>query len=208
MWPKVRTHAVTAILFLALGFALGRGCSPDVITKSVTRWEHDTVSVYDTVTFTRFEKTVVPYVGGDKIINDSDPAGAGCGSYAVSFWNPWHTLEFSGADSVGFIFDCNTGGARNFTIGYAPRPVRNRYFYYAKSSGSAEVVTLEQDPDLFQVWAGGEYDVLPHLFPSSKPSYQFNLQAGLFFRNVQITVGPALSPAGLQFNIRAQARLF
>jgi hypothetical protein len=206
MWPKIRTHAVTAILFLALGFALGRGCTPDVITKSVTRWERDTVSIHDTVSLARFERSVVPYIGGQKLISEPDPARP-CGSFKIETFVPWHSGLFSGADTLSFLMDCDAGAVRNLVLGRSPLPVIERTKYISKVTGSAEVVTLEANPDLFQVWASAQYDVLPLLLPAPR-SFAVSVDAGLFFRNVQFTVGPAVSESGLRLNLSAKTRLF
>jgi hypothetical protein len=206
MWPKIRTHAVTAILFLALGFALGRGCTPAPVAKSVTRWERDTVSVHDTVRLVRFERSVVPYVGGQKVIHEPDPARP-CGSFVFNTFIPWHSEPFSGVDTLSFLMDCDGGAARNVTLGRSPLPVIERTKYVSKVAGSAEVLTLEANPDLFQVWASAQYDVLPLLLPAPR-SFAVSVDAGLFFRNVQFTVGPAVCESGLRLNLSAKTRLF
>lgn len=207
MWPKIRTHAVTAILFLALGFALGRGCSPVPVTREITRWQVDSVSVHDTVRLARFEKSVVPYIGGEKVIDGPDPARP-CGSYVFSTFIPWHSGDFSGVDSLSFLMDCDAGAVRNLVLGRSPLPVIERTKYVSKVTGSAEVVTLDANPDLFQVWASAQYDVLPLLLLPAPRSFAVSVDAGLFFRSVQFTVGPAFSESGLRLNLSAKTRLF
>lgn len=203
MWPKI---AVIIAVFVA-GVILGsRGCAPDPVTRETTRWERDTVSVHDTTRLIRFERTVVPYLGGE-MVNNPDTAHP-CGSYAFTTFLPWHNGEFSGADTLSFSSEECGAAIRNLVLGRSPVPVRERTTYISRVSGSAEVVTLEANPDLFQVWGGVEYDVLPHLLPANAPHWQVYASAGLFFRNIQFTASPAISPAGLRLNLGAKTRFF